>query len=750
MFPYVTGKNFAFRALVEFASVFWLGLMTANQEFRPRSTGIVLSVLLFTFIVGIADLFGVNPYNSFWSNYERMEGYVTVLHLVVFFLILTSIFKTEKDWKGFFSINVIVSIFVCLFFVVEPFSIIQTENYIAEYGTRRASTIGNPSFLASYLLLSVFLGLILTFAVRKISLKLFYVLSIVINLIVIYMTASRGAILAAFAGALIIGIFLLLKKHGNSDKKGLKNVVISLIITFVTISLLIFFGYHNIDLIKNDKTISRFITMFSSDSSVESRLYAWRMAWNGIKENPVIGWGQENYIGVYSVNPIPYDSKFVWLDRAHNIILDWLVNAGILGLFAYLSIYGTAFYSLWNNHKKKIISRNETIIIATAITAYFIQNLFTFDTISSYMVFIALIAYIDRLESIKKAPQSNSSYSLNRETNQVKVVIITLTALILFPFIGYYLNYIPYKQLRLYSQISISLPKYTSFSTMLKDFHRALSYGDLGDNYIREEMAGVSKQIIQYQLYGEEGALSLIQAAAEEMEKGIAAENHSLRYITDVYGFYELLAHHNSVYIPKAEALFEECLRMNPQYSKFEMNRVNLYFLKRDYESAYTKLKEFVDQHPDNEAAHFKLALAAILTDRKVETEKALQSLKDLRSANSKDVSSGIKPVFNIKQLNMLAQTNMEAKNYKYAVKYYEEILSVLSTYEDVRLFQDMQPLNDEDKRKMKAKVHMEIAKLYILLDDREHAEREARKAIEIDPEGHLSDAMQFIELLKK
>jgi oligosaccharide repeat unit polymerase len=750
MFPYITGKNFAFRVLVEFASIFWLGLMAANKEYRPRSTGIVLSVLVFTFIAGVADLFGVNPYNSFWSNYERMEGYITVLHLVVFFMIITSIFQTGKDWKSFFSINVIVSVFVSLFFVVEPFSVIQAANYIAEYGTRRASTIGNPPFLASYLLLSVFLGLILTFVTKSIHLKLLYLLSVVINLIVIYVTASRGAILAAFIGALIIGIVPFFKKHGDSDNMGLKKIILFLIIALLTISIFTFLFFHNIDLIKNDKTIYRFITMFSSDPSVESRLYAWKMAWNGFKENPIMGWGQENYIGVYSVNPIPHEGKLVWMDRAHNIILDWLINAGILGLLAYLSIYGTAFYSLWNNLRKKIISRNEAIIITTAIIVYLIQNLFTFDNISSYIIFFALIAYIDNLESIKKIPYSNLSDNLSRKTNRIKSVIVTLVAFIVFSLISYYLNYIPFKQLRLYTQISASLPKYNSFSTMLNDFMRALSFNSFGDNYIRAEMTGVSEQIIKYQRYGEEGALRLILAAAEEMEKGIAVENHNLEYITDAYGFYELLAQYNSAFIPKAEALFEECLRMNPQYSKFELNRVNLHFLKKDYESAYIKLREFVDQHPDK-GAHFKLAIAAILTDRIDEIEKALQKIKNLRLANNKDVASGIEPVFNIKQLNMLAQSHMEAKNYKHALKYYEEIISVLSTYKDIRLFRDdTQPLSDKDKAHMKAKLHLEMARIYKLLDDKKNAESEAKKAIEVDPEGLSISAMQFIELLKK
>ena len=117
----------------------------------------------------------------------------------------------------------------------------------------------------------------------------------------------------------------------------------------------------------------------------------------------------------------------------------------------------------------------------------------------------------------------------------------------------------------------------------------------------------------------------------------------------------------------------------------------------------------------------------------------------------NKDMALGIKPVIGINQLNILAQSNVEAKNYKQALKYYDEILSLLSIYEDFRMFRDdRQPLIDEDKRRIKAKVHLEIAKVYILLHDREHAEKEVKKAAETDPEVFPGSDKQAMELLEK
>ena len=85
-FPYITGRNFAFRILVEIATALWIPLAVADKRYRLDSSFLTLSVFTFTFTIGIADMFGINPYNSFWSNYERMEGYVTILHLLFYFI----------------------------------------------------------------------------------------------------------------------------------------------------------------------------------------------------------------------------------------------------------------------------------------------------------------------------------------------------------------------------------------------------------------------------------------------------------------------------------------------------------------------------------------------------------------------------------------------------------------------------------------------------------------------------------------
>src|SRR3989344_7787760 len=80
-FPFITGKNFFFRIIVEVIFGFYVALAILNRDFRPKKSPLLLVLTLFFAVVTLAALFGVDPYHSFWSNFERMEGLITHLHL---------------------------------------------------------------------------------------------------------------------------------------------------------------------------------------------------------------------------------------------------------------------------------------------------------------------------------------------------------------------------------------------------------------------------------------------------------------------------------------------------------------------------------------------------------------------------------------------------------------------------------------------------------------------------------------------
>ena len=115
VFPFITGKNFLFRLLVEVGFLAWLGLIFFKEEYRPKKSLLLLSVGIFVAVMFVAAVFGIEPKQSFWSNFERMDGWVTLIHLLAYMVVLSSTLHTKELWRKFWNTTVIASFGVGLF-----------------------------------------------------------------------------------------------------------------------------------------------------------------------------------------------------------------------------------------------------------------------------------------------------------------------------------------------------------------------------------------------------------------------------------------------------------------------------------------------------------------------------------------------------------------------------------------------------------------------------------------------------------
>ena len=94
-FPFITGKNFAFRIIVEVIFSAWLALALVAPAYRPRRSLVLGALALFVAIIGIANAQGAYPFKSFWSNYERMDGWITIAHLLAYIAVASAMVNTE-------------------------------------------------------------------------------------------------------------------------------------------------------------------------------------------------------------------------------------------------------------------------------------------------------------------------------------------------------------------------------------------------------------------------------------------------------------------------------------------------------------------------------------------------------------------------------------------------------------------------------------------------------------------------------
>src|SRR3989339_1134536 len=206
-FPFITGKAFIFRLIVEIILACYLILAVRDPNYRPKFSWILGAIITFLVVMGVADIFAQNPLKAFWSNFERMEGYVTLLHLGAYFLVLGSVLKTRGIWDRLFATSVGASAMMAIY----SFFQIAGKVTINQGGVRVDGTLGNAGYLGIYMVFHIFFAGLLVMRYKVLWQRGVLVLVTLMNIIVLYNTATRGAVLGLLGGILVTFIYLALK-----------------------------------------------------------------------------------------------------------------------------------------------------------------------------------------------------------------------------------------------------------------------------------------------------------------------------------------------------------------------------------------------------------------------------------------------------------------------------------------------------------------------------------------------------------
>ena len=271
VFPLVVGKAIWFRSMIWILTALWGLLIIRERKYLPEQNFAFLLFGLVVLFQIISALAGYNLINSFWTNLERMNGIVQSVHLLIFSLILFSIFKSFKEWLFILRSIALVGLLVSFFGFLESFGIFLpyalniplniatlNQNY-----SSLGSTLGNSVYLSWYLSIIIFIVTSLIFYDIKskgISLVTLSEKTSILNILALFFSFwcvfynfSRGTILSITLGVIFIVVITLLK----SRYKKLKILlVVFLSILFIgTIFILIIIPRIEDEFIELRKTI---------------------------------------------------------------------------------------------------------------------------------------------------------------------------------------------------------------------------------------------------------------------------------------------------------------------------------------------------------------------------------------------------------------------------------------------------------------------------------------------------------------
>ncbi len=388
-FPYITGKNFAFRIITEIVFVSWGVLCLLDAKYRPKFSLIFSSFSIFLIVMFFANLFGQHPQSSFWSNFERMDGYVTLVHVFLYMVVLGSVLTTKKAWGYFLNATLVAATITALYGMAQYSGVIEGFE-----GRRIESYLGNAAYFSIYMFFHIFIAFWMLVESKTNLHRIIYALMAVMFTYALMNSGTRGTVLGFGVGLAVMVTYIML--FGSKYKEFRRYAIGAFIVLILGAGTLIL--GKDTDFIQDNPNLAR-VANIDLGNDLRVRGTIWGMAWEGVKERPLLGYGQGNFNYVFNekYKPFLFDQE-QWFDRAHNIFMDWLIAGGFLGLIAYLSIFAACVYYIFVAPLLKKGEDQFTVlergVLLGILAGYFTHNLVVFDNIVSYLFFALILALI--------------------------------------------------------------------------------------------------------------------------------------------------------------------------------------------------------------------------------------------------------------------------------------------------------------------------------------------------------------------
>ncbi|MEK7546708.1 MAG: O-antigen ligase family protein [Patescibacteria group bacterium] len=614
IYPYAISKTAFFQIIAELIFFLWLVLAISDKRYRPKLSPIVWAISAYLGVLVVASFLGVDSSRSFWSTNQRAFGVVALLHLGALAIVayaLTKELPWKKIWYASFATS-IAAVFVGALQLSVP-NLLVIENI----PNRPGSTFGNPGFLAGYLLFNVFLAgyYLLNFhssseECKKNSEAFFLWATVIIGVLGIFIGETRGAILGVFVGGLVLLVcFALRPPETRLSFLSKKSFYVAIIAILVFLSGMVWITRFS-PAWNNVSGINRLKNLSFSDSSSDTllpRIIAANAAWKGFLDRPFIGWGPENFNVAFNKYYDPRALEF-WrsetnFDKPHNFILEELVAGGIFLLAAYLFLLVSLVYMA---RKSKDVYLFQ--ISAAAVAAYFVQNIFFFDTLGQSLMFFLVLGFVGGKYSARREPEERSNASNAADTGINGIILICL--LVFAAALIYFVNI---------TTLATAGYQFFGFRDFLSgdvkkgigDFHSAIdTWSPYQSIYIRDYANIIAQAYFHNKDFvpKDEVALAIENMERVAREHQWDAQNHFL--LINIYNLVHDIDPEK--YLSAAEEQAAIAFKLSPNRQKIYYYLSRTKMLKGDSAAAMKLAKTAIDLDPKVADSHFHYGTLAL------------------------------------------------------------------------------------------------------------------------------------------
>ena len=491
IFPFVFSKLVFLQILVGLTFPAYVALAWMEPKYRPPKSALYAAIIAYFVALTLSTIFSVDPVRSWWGNQERMNGLFTLLHLFAWLTMTVGMLKLWRDWYRLLNYEIVLAVIMaCVSLLQIPFP----KLLMFQAGPRVGGLVDNPIYMGVYQIFNLAFLMLLFIKTKDKLARIWYGVASVFMLGAFMAAQSRGAMvgLAAFLG--IFAVYIAIFTKNKKVKVGILSAAAAGIALYVTA-----FIFKATAFVQSIPYLPRFLDLTAAS---QTRLIAWRIAWDGFLERPLTGWGFDAFHILFNFKYNPRSLEFgyyeTWFDRAHNTVMDVLAMTGIFGFVTYFGIFGAIFYLVWRAWKRGWIDLPIAAVLTALPIGYFLQNLFVFDHPAafsmSYLLFALVIAatrptFIGERDAAEVTPEGRIKEGKTHAAPWIAFAIFQLVMLL----VAWRYSVLPFQA----SQISIKANMYMRSGALPQAWEMIQKAGAIPTPYVDEQTFLISRDLIE-------------------------------------------------------------------------------------------------------------------------------------------------------------------------------------------------------------------------------------------------------------
>ncbi len=396
-----TPKLLILRLLTLTMVLLWGCKVYVEGHFSYRKSRLNPLLLIYGFVSILNVFFSIAPFTSLLGAQGRFMGIFTVLNFLLLTFIVMNFLTEESHVKKAVDFSLKTAAALSVYGLLQCCGAFKDIlSWSADPTERVFSTFGHGNHFGAYLAMNIVLAVYAYTHVKKGAFGWLLHISIGLMVFMLFMTGSRGALVAAVA-ALLISFGFVLAKRWTEIRQNIATtkvkvrviVILLLIVTAIIVGI-----WQKLPIF--ERTVTAIVNI--NEGAIPDRLSWWMSSLSMIKDKPFLGFGLSTFRDVFNayrrtdyVTLAPGEMHdMITPEAAHNELLNIAATQGLIGLIALMAII---IFTLCRTDTAVVLAKKPdsrfylVLGIKGAVYAFILQAFVNFGEVSTMSYFYVLL-----------------------------------------------------------------------------------------------------------------------------------------------------------------------------------------------------------------------------------------------------------------------------------------------------------------------------------------------------------------------